>query len=191
MDLATRCPESLKFVSLSHLIRRGITVPDAKAFAPKSCPMHQDSVMTTSRRSQCRKVLQKLVLLVLCLFNSSHGVAQTGPWDFADQDKRICSKGDMIEMNACLLSAYQTANRRMEEEYQRLLRSLADPLPLKDAQVAWAQFRDLQCKFEVPPSWTGSGVAYSRNSCLIDHTKRRIRDLERVQPCNGCVEFKP
>jgi len=114
-----------------------------------------------------------------------------GPWDFAHEYKQGCSTGNMREMNECLSEAYEKVNLRMNEAYQRLLQSLKNPEPLQRAQVAWLNFRETQCDFEIPREWTGSEIPYSRNSCLIDHTERRVRDLERVVPCNGCVEFKP
>ena len=112
-------------------------------------------------------------------------------WDFSHPYKQGCSSGNMREMNQCLAESYEKVNQRMNGVYQRLLQSLKDPEPLRRAQTAWLSFRETQCAFEVPHEWSGSEVPYSRNSCLIDHTERRARDLERVIPCNGCVEFKP
>jgi uncharacterized protein YecT (DUF1311 family) len=96
----------------------------------------------------------------------------------------------MLDMNNCLQEAYVSVDARLNVEYRRLLGSLKNPARLRSAQNEWLRFRERQCAFEVPPESRGSAVSYSRNSCLIDHTERRIRDLERVIPCNGCVEFK-
>jgi uncharacterized protein YecT (DUF1311 family) len=138
-------------------------------------------------------MLTRFGLLLLACF-STLSVADTlfpRLWDFADEQKQKCSQGNMREMNQCLADAYAESDARLNVVYRHLLKALEDPAPLQKAQSAWVRFRDLQCAFEVPPSWEGSGVPYSRNSCLIDHTERRIRDIERVIPCNGCVEFKP
>lgn len=134
----------------------------------------------------------RFVLLLLAFFSTSAIADNPFPrlWDFADEQKQKCSQGNMMEMNQCLADAYAESDARLNFVYRHLLKALKDPAHLQKAQSAWLRFRDLQCAFEVPPSWEGSGVPYSRNSCLIDHTERRIRDIERVMPCNGCIEFK-
>ena len=137
--------------------------------------------------------MKKILVILLISFTSLSYASQNRfeTWDFAQDKKKECRGGNMMEMNMCLAQAYAESDARLNLVYRHLIDALADPVPLRQAQRAWIKFRDLQCEFEVPPSWTGSGVPYSRNSCLIDHTERRIRDLERVRPCNGCVEFKP
>jgi len=111
-------------------------------------------------------------------------------WDFADGYKEGCSSGSMLQMNQCLADSFAHLDRRMNDLYAKLLRSLKNPKPLEESQLLWSKFRDAECRFQVPPERSGSAVPYSRNSCLIDHTVRRLRDLERISPCNGCVEFK-
>jgi len=137
-----------------------------------------------------KKTLATVLLVAIVGFLIAAAPMQTS-WDFAQEQKKRCSTGNMIEMNNCLSFAYAESDKRLNVVYRHLMSALSNPEPLRKTQLAWIQFRDLQCAFEVPPSWTGSGVPYSRNSCLIDHTERRIKDLERVGPCNGCVEFKP
>lgn len=129
----------------------------------------------------------------IALLCSGFAIAQSTElkmWDFAHDKKRKCSEGTMVEMNSCLAAEYAESDARLNLVYKHLIEALAAPASLKRAQTAWVRFRDLQCAFEVPPAWTGSAIPYTRNACLIDHTERRIRDLERVGPCNGCVEFK-
>ncbi len=136
--------------------------------------------------------MSRFIGLLLLIASTLAAAEQPMPkvWDFAEEKKQQCSNGNMSEMNSCLANAYTESDARLNLEYKRLMNSLANPASLRKSQIAWMKFRDLQCSFEVPPSWEGSGVPYSRRSCLIDHTERRIRDLERVKPCNGCVEFK-
>ena len=111
-------------------------------------------------------------------------------WDFALDKKTKCSTGTMLDMGSCRAREYAKSDARLNVVYKHLGEALLQPAALQRAQLAWIRFRDMQCAFEVPPEWSGSGVDYSRNACLIDHTERRIRDLEQVHPCNGCVEFK-
>jgi len=137
-----------------------------------------------------RNVLMAVVLFGLTELTSAQP-AHYFVWDFASEYKDRCSNGSMMEMNECLAEARGNVERRLDTAYKRLSGALANPTPLLKSQQAWLRYREAQCKFEVPPEWTGSAIPYSKNSCLIDHTERRIRDLERVAPCNGCVEFKP
>ena len=95
-----------------------------------------------------------------------------------------------MEQNFCLSFEYHESDARLNQVYNHLSNALKDPKPLREAQRAWIKFRDAACQFEVPSSWKGSGVPYARNACLIDYTERRIKDLVRVHPCNGCVEFR-
>lgn len=111
-------------------------------------------------------------------------------WDYSAKQKEKCSKGGMREMNVCLEKELEKTNAKLNKTYSRLMNALKNPEPLKNAQRAWIKFRDLQCEFEVPSTSEGSIVPYSRNSCLINLTVKRILDLEQIEPCNGCVEFK-
>ena len=132
-----------------------------------------------------------LVALFFAISGTVVNAHELDVWDFAHSYKQECSAGTMKDMNECLAAAYENVELRMNGTYKRLLLSLKDPRPLAKAQTSWIKFREAQCSFEVPQEWTGSAVPYSRRSCLIDHTERRARDLERIIPCNGCVEFKP
>ncbi len=137
-----------------------------------------------------RNALTAALLLTLSALTSAQP-ASYAAWDFSSPYKDKCSNGSMMEMNECLAEARGDTEHRMDVAYRKLLSSLINPAPLRKSQQAWLRYREAQCKFEVPPEWTGSAIPYSRNSCLIDHTERRVRDLERVAPCNGCAEFKP
>ena len=136
--------------------------------------------------------MRTLVVMVLLLGSSISAHAQVSEaWDFAHAYKESCSSGSMVQMNQCLADSFVQLDRRMNDVYEKLLHSLKNPDPLREAQILWSGFRDAECRFRVPSEWKGSAVPYSRNACLIDHTVRRLRDLEGVIPCNGCVEFKP
>ena len=111
-------------------------------------------------------------------------------WDYAVKQKDNCSKGSMLEMNFCLENEYKKMDEQLNWLYKKLLSVVVYPEPLKNAQRAWLKFRDLQCEFLVPSSREGSGVPYSRNVCLIDLTAKRVLDLQQVEGCNGCVEYK-
>ena len=128
--------------------------------------------------------------LVLASVRTALATEPPVPWDFADADKQQCSVGPMKAMNDCIADAYSKADAQLAKLTGALSAALKDSRRLKRANTAWLRYRDAQCAFELDGRGAGSLVAYSRHACLIDHTRRRIYDLMRVQPCNGCVEFK-
>jgi uncharacterized protein YecT (DUF1311 family) len=129
--------------------------------------------------------------LMVCSFAIAGNAQDTLDWDFATPAKQGCSSGNMMQMNDCLATAYADTDSLLNALYKKLQKGLLKPTPLRKAQAAWLRFRDLHCEFHVPANSEGSGTPYSRNSCLIDLTEKRILDLKRIIPCNGCVEFKP
>lgn len=141
-------------------------------------------------RNRVGKLLSLILAPMLALL-ASQGRAQGMDWDFAARHKAACSSGSMREMNECLALAYLESDKQLNKIYHRLRGELLNPEALARAQLAWVRFRDLHCEFHVPKDSVGSDVPYSRNSCLIDLTEKRILDLKQIVPCNGCVEFKP
>lgn len=132
----------------------------------------------------------KQLLSILCaFFATALFAAEMNP--SAYDQAQGCSKGNQREMNECISRSYAESDARLKVLYRYFMKALNDPGSLKKAQVAWLRYRDLQCAFEVPPSWQGSGVQFSRDICIIGLTEQRIAELERIEPCNGCVEFKP
>ena len=78
-------------------------------------------------------------------------------------------------------SDYQAADRQLNETYQQVRDSLqgARRNRLTDAQLAWIEFRDENCKFEA------AYVPGSQNTCLIRMTEQRtleLSDLMEIAP---------
>jgi uncharacterized protein YecT (DUF1311 family) len=101
-----------------------------------------------------------------------------------------CSDGTMTAMSQCLERERQESDTRLNVVYRALGQALAEPARLKDAQRAWIAFRDLECRFR-RLNEGGSLQGFSANACLVDLTEKRIAELEAVQPCEGCIAFKP
>jgi len=127
--------------------------------------------------------------LLMCLSTSAFGLTAK-EWNFAAPHQDRCSSGNQLENNNCLSFEYTAANARLDELYKKLLNALADPKTLIDSQRAWLKFRDAQCDLMVGVDKRGSGYSFARNSCLIDLTEKRMLDLNSIEPCNGCVQFK-
>ena len=97
----------------------------------------------------------------------------------------------MSDMTECIAREFKESDARLNLVYQTLMKSLATPSYLQRAQRAWITFRDEQCAFENEALLGGSAHRFSSMLCLIRLTEHRITQLELVQPCNGCVKFKP
>ena len=114
--------------------------------------------------------------LVLSLF--SWGALASGPseWDWSIEEKTHCSEGPMMQMNECLAAEYRRTEHLLNIRYRALIESLAATTDLRNSQRTWLRFRDATCKYEVSGIEVGgSAYPYTRNACLIDLTKKRIR----------------
>ena len=130
-------------------------------------------------------------ILPLLLCSTSALALDVRNWDLAIPHIRYCeSQKDttMMALNECLLKEYDKVDTRLNLKYTQLVDTLVDPHYVIQAQEAWEKFRDAQCAFD--QSGGGSGATYSWNHCLIDLTEKRILDLKKIIPCNGCMEFK-
>jgi len=99
--------------------------------------------------------------------------------------------GGNATMSLCMHRELEESDARLNLVYAGLFKALAQPQGLQQAQRAWIAFRDAECKFQNEAMQGGSAYRFSTDLCLVQITEQRIAELERVQPCNGCVEFKP
>lgn len=92
------------------------------------------------------------------------------------------------DMNGCAVERYKNADAQLNAAYQRLtyIISLERKAKLTQAQLAWIQFRDNQCLFQLTTTRGGrsNGVEGSmapiiRFSCLKDLTERRTNDFNQ------------
>jgi uncharacterized protein YecT (DUF1311 family) len=130
------------------------------------------------------------IWVVFCA--ASLSLAQAAePLDLALPHKNLCSHGNMREMNQCLAQEYKNVDATLNSTYKKLSGALYDPSMLKESQLAWVKFRDLECKFKASGVLEESSeYPYTKNACLIDLTLKRIRDLDLVTECLGCPYFK-
>jgi uncharacterized protein YecT (DUF1311 family) len=91
-----------------------------------------------------------------------------------------CSGSSTIETNRCLRLQYEAADRRLNQVYQTVRATLkpTQKETLTDAQLAWIQFRDKSCEFEVYESRGGTGYQGFLHGCLERVTRARTAELE-------------
>lgn len=92
------------------------------------------------------------------------------------------------DMNGCAIEEYKNADAQLNAAYQRLtyIVSPERKAKLTQAQLAWIQFRDNQCLFELTNTRGGrsNGVEGSmapiiRYSCLKHWTEKRTNDFNQ------------
>lgn len=85
-----------------------------------------------------------------------------------------------LAMNLCAAKDYERDDARLNKSYRELVAKLetARRDKLRDLQLAWLKFRDLQCDFQSVQYEGGSMYSLVRSSCLADLTKQRNKDLK-------------
>lgn len=99
-----------------------------------------------------------------------------------DLDCRNWDKKDLNQhqMNMCQQQDYEAADARLNAAY-RALTAKIDPAQrgfLVEAQRAWIQFRDKECKYEAAESEGGSIYPLLYAGCLTRLTKVRTKELK-------------
>jgi uncharacterized protein YecT (DUF1311 family) len=82
-----------------------------------------------------------------------------------------------------LYAEYRKAEKELETVYKKLESKLkaSDQKELKEAQVAWEKYRDLNCKFISRENSEGGVIANKMKiDCLTESTRERITELEKV-----------
>ncbi|MGJ3247212.1 MAG: lysozyme inhibitor LprI family protein [Elainellaceae cyanobacterium] len=89
-----------------------------------------------------------------------------------------------VEMNTCAGLAYEKKDDTLNQVYQDLRTDL-DSLAIEkltDAQLAWIDFRDAHCAFEVSDAEGGTGYSTYLSSCLARLTGDRTEELQNMNP---------
>ena len=84
-------------------------------------------------------------------------------------------------MNFCSKLSAEAADKELNQVYQELRKKLRGTPPEKkliEAQLAWIEFRDADCAFEISRFEGGSIVPLVYATCLESRTKQRIKTLE-------------
>lgn len=95
------------------------------------------------------------------------------------------SGGSQRELNACASSALDHETKIINRIYGDLRTKLDETQKrqMKDIQLAWIKFRDLECKFTAAGVAGGSVYPMVLDACLAEMTRQRIKELERFLNC--------
>jgi uncharacterized protein YecT (DUF1311 family) len=153
--------------------------------------------MKNLKNTQC---LYIFLVPLLTIFFSETAFAYAGEnadgWDYAFPIGEKCGEtgSDGIPVgqmgaNFCMANALEEADAKMNSTYKKLISVLVEDKMLRDSQRAWLKFRDLECKLRTSGMGEGSATQYFVDSCNLDLTLKRIKDLNHLDTgsyCNGC-----
>ncbi len=88
--------------------------------------------------------------------------------------------GTQRQINECNARAAQAADRRLNQVYQELRKTLSSQQwkRLQEAQLAWIRFRDRNCEFSTGRFEGGSIAPTVYSQCLERVTQQRTEELE-------------
>jgi uncharacterized protein YecT (DUF1311 family) len=86
------------------------------------------------------------------------------------------------EINYCAGLAYQKIDQQLNQVYQSVIGELGESTAeqLIDAQLAWIDFRDTHCEFEVRDAVGGTGYSSYLSGCMARLTRDRVEALQTV-----------
>jgi len=96
-----------------------------------------------------------------CLDTSSGG----------DFDMKVCGRTEMARQDKVLNAVYGTLRARLKPPLST---------DLVTAERAWLTFREAQCRFEYDREQPGTLGGLLYQSCMIDRTALRIKDLREM-----------
>jgi uncharacterized protein YecT (DUF1311 family) len=88
--------------------------------------------------------------------------------------------GNTVEMKQCAAEQYQAADKELNRVYQQVRSQLDEERQqrLKEAQLAWIDFRDKTCNFEASSALGGTLEGLLYTDCLTEQTEKRTAELE-------------
>lgn len=87
-----------------------------------------------------------------------------------------------LAMNVCAAKDYEREDVRLNQNYKDLVGKLdaERKSQLKEVQLAWIKFRDMQCDFDSTQYQGGTIYSLVHSSCLLQMTKQRNKDLKAM-----------
>ena len=87
-----------------------------------------------------------------------------------------------LAMNSCAAKDYEREAVRLNKTYKELVAKLEKYRreKVKEIQIAWIKYRDLQCDFDSAAYEGGMMYSLVRSSCLSQMTKQRTKDLKAM-----------
>jgi uncharacterized protein YecT (DUF1311 family) len=105
------------------------------------------------------------------------------PGALAAQD---CSHATtQTDLSLCAGAQYEAADAELAKVYLDLMAKVSDTgkISLRDAEQAWAAYRDKVCAFETAGTTGGSIHSMVLSQCLAKKTKARIAELKTQLNC--------
>lgn len=120
----------------------------------------------------------------------------TDGWDYSEPfDIKCFDEGrGQLGANQCMADTYAEHDKLLTTLYGHLVSELSDADTLRDSQNAWLLYRDVECKLRLSGiDENGSMWPFQVNSCRLDLTIKRIKDLRHLESnidINGCPVTK-
>jgi len=98
-------------------------------------------------------------------------------------DSECDSPQTQLYMNLCAEQAYKRTDAILNQTYRRIQTQLSDSgkQSLTEAELAWINFRDLECDFSRDQFEGGSIAPLIYHSCLASYTEQRTGELQDPQ----------
>lgn len=130
-------------------------------------------------------LLISTLLTTFCDAEETFSQEELDKWEFSRKQVEKCGVSDMVANNDCISRELKVSNTELNRIYGLLKSELINPKLLKQSQLAWIQFRDKSCSYELS-GLTGNGTlplngsiaVFQETACLINLTEKRILDLK-------------
>ncbi len=123
-----------------------------------------------------------LSLILISLSASSLLAIRSPAEELVEQNIQCNPAGNTVEMKQCAAEEYQAADKELNQAYQELRSQLDGERQqrLKEAQLAWIDFRDKTCSFEASSALGGTLEGLLYTSCLTAETEKRTAELQEM-----------
>lgn len=118
-------------------------------------------------------------LIILC--------AITGSSAYAGDIEKCENLSSQTALNSCSANALKASDQKINSVYSNFMKALnsKEKIQLRDAQRSWIQYKEKDCQFQSSPVEKGSLYPFVHNSCLVEKTEIRIKELQDMQKCRS------
>ena len=141
-------------------------------------------------------LIQLGTLLILPVNALAYNLEADVSWDYSLEYQKECFDSEVkdhpvsqMEGNSCIAEALQRSDAELNSLYRSLLSVLEEKKMLQDSERAWIDFRNKECKLRNSGMGEGSATQFLLDSCFLDMTLKRIKDLQLLEDnlnCMGC-----
>jgi uncharacterized protein YecT (DUF1311 family) len=147
----------------------------------------QEFQMTAASRCKNEEAFGRTgkVLLAGLLALWPAGLLAAGDEDMSKEYLTCIDKaeGMTIKILDCMSAETQKQDAKLNDNYKKLMaeQSAGQKKSLLEAQRAWIQFRDTNCRFYYDPEG-GSAARMASNECYLNMTTDRAKELKNLIP---------